>query len=94
MELGNQGGRRKMESVQDYFLCDECDNKDFKPIYNFSVKFHGVNFSDDLIYDMETDELYQCTKCLKTFKKDHIESKLIDFKNLRKGQKIAGDAGP
>ena len=76
-----------MEFVQDFFLCDDCESKDFKRIYNFSIKFHGVNFSDNLIYDRVTDELYQCTKCLKTFTIEEIETKLNDLKNLRKGQK-------
>ena len=73
-----------MESLEDYFLCDECENKDFKRIYNFSIRFHGVNFSDDLIYDKMTDERYQCTKCQKIFSIVEIEEKLDAFKRARK----------
>ena len=73
-----------MTSMQDYFLCDGCQCKDFKRIYHFSVRFHGVNFSDDLIYDKLTDELYQCTKCNKTFTIDQIEEGLAEFRQKRK----------
>ena len=40
-----------MEFIQDYFLCENCQNKDFKRVYNFSLRFHHCNFSDELIYD-------------------------------------------
>ena len=73
-----------MVVAQEYFLCDECQNKDFKRIYNFSLRFHGINFSDDLIYDRLTDEIYQCTKCSKTFTKDHIDEALIMIKRKYK----------
>jgi len=69
-----------MNYIEEYFLCDSCQNKDFKRIYNFSLLFHGVNFSDDLIYDKLTDEIYQCTKCNKTFTKDQIEQGLAIIK--------------
>jgi hypothetical protein len=73
-----------MNFIQDYFLCDECQNQDFKLLYNFSLRFHGVNFSDQLVYDRLTDEIYQCTKCSKTFTKDEIEEKLDEIKDRRK----------
>jgi hypothetical protein len=56
-----------MEVAHDYFLCDGCQNRNFTRIHNFSIRFYGVNFSDDLIYDKLTDELFQCTQCGKTF---------------------------
>jgi len=73
-----------MDDTQDYFLCDSCENRDFKLIYRFSLRFHGVNFSDDLIYDKLIDEMYQCTKCQKTFTKTQIEEGLAELKRLRK----------
>lgn len=73
-----------MESVQDFFFCDGCQNKDFKRIYNFSILFHGVNFSEELIYDKVTDEIYQCTGCGKTYTRDEIEIALAEFKKTRK----------
>ena len=73
-----------MDDIQDYFSCDSCENRDFKLIYRFSLRFHGVNFSDDLIYDKLIDELYQCTKCQKTFTKMQIEDGLAKLKRLRK----------
>jgi ribosomal protein L37AE/L43A len=77
-----------MEYVQDYFSCSNCNNRDFKLIYNFSIRFYGVNFSDDLIYDRSTDEIYQCTKCSKTFTKPEIEEALSAFKKIRKSGSV------
>jgi ribosomal protein L37AE/L43A len=77
-----------MEYVQDYFSCSNCNNRDFKLIYNFSIRFYGVNFSDDLIYDRLTDEIYQCTKCSKTFTKPEIEEALSAFKKIRKSGSV------
>ncbi len=74
-----------MEEIRDYFLCGSCANKDFKLIYNFSLRFHGVNFSDELIYDRLTEEIYYCTRCKKTYTKKQIEDGLAEFKKKRKG---------
>jgi len=76
-----------MDLSQEYFLCDDCQNKDFKRTYNFSIRFHRINFSDELIYDRLTDEIYQCTKCSKIFTKDQIEEGLtvIRRKYKKKG---------
>lgn len=68
----------------DYFMCDQCQSKDFKRIYNFSLRFHGVNFSDDLIYDRITEEIYQCTQCKKTFTIDEIEDGMAVIKQKMK----------
>ncbi len=73
-----------MEDLQDYFLCNNCANKDFKLVYNFSLKFYRVNFSDDLIYEKLTEEMYQCTNCKKIFMKKHIEDGLDKLKKGRK----------
>ena len=73
-----------MKDIRDYFLCDSCANKDFKRIYNFSLRFHGVNFSDDLIYDKLIEEMYQCAKCQKTFTRIEIEEGLNALKKRRK----------
>ena len=78
-----------MDCIQDYFLCDKCQNKDFRQIYNFSIRFHGVNFSDDLIYDKLTDEIFQCTKCHKNFTRDHVENALAEIKTHVKGKRLA-----
>ena len=73
-----------VDFIRDYFSCEGCQNKDFKRIYNFSIRFHGVNFSDRLVYDELTDERYQCTKCNKIFTKDQIGERLGEFKKRRK----------
>jgi ribosomal protein L37AE/L43A len=73
-----------MEVMQDYFVCDSCKNKDFTRIYNFSMRFYTVNFSDELIYDKLTDEIYRCTRCNKTFTKEQIDNLLAEFKKKRK----------
>jgi len=73
-----------MTEIQDYFLCENCANKDFKLVYNFSLRFHGVNFADDLIYDQLTEEVYHCTKCDKVYSRKQIEEGLAEFKRKRK----------
>jgi hypothetical protein len=72
-----------MKTIHEYFLCDACECKDFKRLHNFSLRFHGVNFSDDLVYDRITDEIYQCAKCNKAYTKDQIEEGIqaIKIKN-------------
>jgi hypothetical protein len=70
--------------VVDFFVCDGCQNRDFKRVYNFSLRFHTVNFSDELIYDKIVDEWYQCTQCQKTFHIKEIEEALTRIKNSRK----------
>jgi len=72
-----------MKVIHEYFLCDACECKDFKLIYNFSLRFHGVNFSDDLVYDRITEEIYQCANCKKSFTKEQIEEGIqaIKIKN-------------
>ena len=69
-----------MDHVQEYFLCDNCKNKEFKRINSFSLRFHSVNFSDDLIYDKLIDEVYQCTECNRTFTMGQIEEGLTVIK--------------
>lgn len=68
-----------MDIIKDYFLCDKCKNKNFIRIYNFSVQFRKVNFSDDLIYDAVTEEIYQCTHCNETFSKHQINEMLKEM---------------
>jgi len=72
------------EDIQDFFICDNCAGRDFSLVYNFSIRFHGVNFSDELIYDKLVEEIYQCTRCLKTFTKQDIEAGLARIKNAHK----------
>jgi len=76
----------RMEEIQDYFLCENCGGRDFKLVYNFSMRFHGVNFSDDLIYDRLTGEVFHCSKCDKTYTRKDIEKGLNEFKKKRKGE--------
>ena len=76
-----------MDEIRDYFLCDSCSNRNFKLVYNFSLRFHGVNFSDDLIYDKLVEELYTCTKCQKTFTDRQIEAGLAEIRRKRRRKK-------
>ena len=64
-----------MDVVRDYFVCRECQNRDFKQIFNFS---------DELIYDRLAEEKYQCTQCKKTFTITEIEEGLNLLKKNRK----------
>jgi DNA-directed RNA polymerase subunit RPC12/RpoP len=75
-----------MDDIKEYFLCDACQNKDFTKIYNFSMIFYTVNFSDDLVYERLAEESYQCTRCSKIFTQKNIEKSLNSFKKLRKAR--------
>ncbi len=72
-----------MGDFHDYFLCEECGNRHFKPISSFSIRFYGVNFSDKLVYDKLTEESYQCTQCNKIYTIEQIDEKLAAYKELR-----------
>jgi predicted Zn-dependent peptidase len=85
-------GEQEMDYIQDYFLCSSCQNKDFRQIYNFSIRFHGVNFSDDLIYDKLTDEIFQCTKCDKTFTRDEVEQVLDEIRKNVKEKRLGSES--
>jgi len=37
------------------------------------VSFRTVNFSDDPVHDEIKEEVYQCTRCQKTFTKNQID---------------------
>lgn len=73
-----------MAPIQDYFACEDCGGREFKAIYRFSLRFHKVNFADDLIYDDLTEELYQCTGCGKVFTKQEIDEGLSAIKRARR----------
>ena len=73
-----------MTVIHEFFTCDGCDCKDLKLIYNFSLRFHGINFSDDLVYDKLVDEKFQCVNCKKTFTRKQIEEKLEAIKKKYK----------
>ncbi|MBN1101888.1 MAG: hypothetical protein JXL84_00590 [Deltaproteobacteria bacterium] len=73
-----------MDAMQDFFRCGDCQNKDFRQVFNFSIKFRTVNFSDELIYDRITDEVYECTRCGRTFTRDEVERSLSNFKRNRR----------
>ena len=77
-------GNTNTTESHDYFFCDACENRDFKVVFNFSLRFHRVNFSDDLIYDRITDRIYQCTQCSKQFTSEQIEGGLVSIKRKRK----------
>lgn len=75
-----------MNDFHDYFICDDCGNMHFKPVFNFSIRFYGVNFSDDLVYDKLKEESYRCTQCGKMYTPIQIEERLAEFKKARKKQ--------
>ncbi len=76
-----RGEEIEMEFIDQYVQCDKCQNKDFKPIYEFAIRCHGVNFSDELMYDEMKTEKYQCTKCSKTFTKGEMRARIDELKS-------------
>jgi hypothetical protein len=75
-----------MDVYRDFFSCSACECRTFRQIYSFSVVFHTVNFSDDLIYDRSTEESFECTRCGKVYSKEEVEAKLREFKRVRRGK--------
>ena len=73
-----------MDDIHEYFFCDGCQNKEFTRTTTFSLRFHGINFSDELIYDKVNEEIYLCTKCKKKFSRGQIEEGLSAIKNKYK----------
>ncbi len=73
-----------MSVIHEYFSCDRCGGKDFMRICNFSLRFHSINFSDELVYDRLVDEKYQCTGCQKIFTMNQIEEGLQKIKEEHK----------
>ena len=73
-----------MDVIRDFFSCSDCQCRTFRQVYSFSVVFHTVNFSDDLIYDRSTEECYECTRCGKIYSREDIEEKLREFKRVRR----------
>ncbi|MBN1106951.1 MAG: hypothetical protein JXL84_26345 [Deltaproteobacteria bacterium] len=72
-----------MDVIEKYFECSECKNRNFKQIYNFLVRLHSVNFSDGLIYDRLTNELYECTQCGQSYTRNQIEDTLTKLRKSR-----------
>ncbi|HDZ90902.1 MAG: hypothetical protein JRJ09_09945 [Deltaproteobacteria bacterium] len=73
-----------MGDILDFFVCDGCSNVDFEPVFKFGLRFHGVNFSEELIYDEIVEERYRCTKCHKDFSRKEIEEGLAELRKMRK----------
>lgn len=77
-----------MKIIHEFFKCDGCDCKDFKLIYNFSLRFHGNNFSDDPVYDTLVDEIYQCVECKKRYSKQQIEKAMEEIRGKYKDTRL------
>jgi hypothetical protein len=73
-----------MDVIRDFFSCSACQCRTFRQVYRFSIAFHTVNFSDDLIYDRLTEESFECTQCGKIYSKEEVEEKLRQFKKMRR----------
>lgn len=78
-----------MGSMKEYFLCDNCQGRDFVRLYSFSVSFRRVNFSDDLVHDEVKEEMYRCTQCQKTFTRAQIDARVKEMVRERH-QSFAG----
>ena len=73
-----------MDDIHEYLYCDGCQNREFTRTYTFSIRFHGINFSEELIYDRVNEEIYQCVKCNKRFSIDQIEEGLSVIRSKHK----------
>ena len=69
-----------MDEVIEFFECDECGKRNFQLVYSFYLRFHRVNFDNQLIYDKIVKETYQCINCGKTYTREDIEQSLDNIK--------------
>ncbi len=74
----------KEPEIREYFECRECGNRNFRPVYTFSLKFHRVNFSDELVYDRINEEKFECTKCGAIYSLEQIREGLREIKRRMK----------
>jgi predicted nucleic-acid-binding Zn-ribbon protein len=74
----------KEPEIRDYFECERCGNRNFRAVYTFSLKFHKVNFSDELVYDRINEERFECTKCGAMYSMEQIREALRQIKRRRK----------
>ncbi|KKN28303.1 hypothetical protein LCGC14_0855390 [marine sediment metagenome] len=63
------------EIIKEYFVCISCGHTQFSKEYTFSIEFHPVNFSDNLIYGKEREEIYVCKEC----------SHKVSYKEIKQG---------
>ena len=75
------------EEIREYFECKKCGNRNFRSVYTFSLRFHRVNFSDELVYDRINEEKFECTKCGTIYSLEEIKEGLREIKRKRKGGK-------
>ncbi len=75
---------KKTGEMVDYFECEKCGNLEFRPVYSFSLRFHTVNFSDNLIYERVNEERFECTRCNARYTKDEIRQRLRELKRKRR----------
>ena len=76
------------KEIIDYFECKRCGNREFRPVYTFSLRFHAVNFSDNLMYERVHEERFECTNCNTTYTKDEIVEELRELKRKRREVRI------
>jgi len=72
--------------VKEYFICDRCGCKDFFPRQSFSISFKKVNFSDDMIYDKDTEECWECKNCGVCISEEDIKTGIEDIKRKYKDE--------
>lgn len=72
---------REIDMVQytKKFTCEDCKCQEFDKEYEFFVDFKNVNFSDDLVYDKRTEEVYVCKNCGKKYAHDFIQNKIEEI---------------
>jgi len=62
-----------------FFKCDYCKSSSFTKIYSFNVLFKEVNFTDELIYDINEVKKYECNQCGNMIGEDEIKNKLKEI---------------
>jgi len=72
------------DTFKEEFTCVHCKHTRFSREYIFFMRFQEVDFSDDLVYDRVTEEIYMCQKCGKRTSLEDIKQGLRDIKAKHK----------
>jgi len=72
--------RFNMNEYKKFFKCDYCKGgTSFSKVHSFNVSFREVNFTDELIYDVNDVIRYECKQCSNIFTEEEIKENLKEI---------------
>jgi transcription elongation factor Elf1 len=58
------------------FSCPFCNGLEFEKVFKFSVDFKNVNWTDNIVYDINKEELYICRMCGEKFTIEYMQESM------------------